>query len=288
MDLENGSKLLMFPMLTNGKVTAVIGGVINEERDFLYFDVYKESHPDRNYLIQTFQQHYNSLSLGRTTDVGEVVIIVKKPELKKPDPWDDLGGDGGHDMNGGNGDYGDGSGGRIGTPTTPVIPPLPPNTPIYDMKHFLKCLDITKAANLTVYAEKMGQGHGVGHAFISITQGSNTMTFGFYPKTTFTGMIAGPGVFGNDGGHVYTHSWNVGNITPTQLQQIIATSIAYSNYYYDLGYNNCADFTLTVLSYTGAQTSTSGIQNPNTVVEVIQKNNGNSVTGNSPLTNRDC
>lgn len=192
-------------------------------------------------------------------------------------------------MNGGNSDYGDGSdGGGIGTPTAPVIPPLPPNIPIYDMKIFLKCLDITKAANLTVYAEKMGQGHGVGHAFISITQGSNTMTFGFYPKTTFTGMIAGPGVFGNDGGHVYTHSWNVGNITPTQLQQIIATSIAYSNYYYDVGFNNCADFTLTILSYTGVQTSTSGVQNPNTVVEIIQKNNGNTGTGNSPLTNRDC
>ncbi|MFP3733056.1 hypothetical protein SB690_20060, partial [Bacillus sp. SIMBA_006] len=88
--------------------------------DFLYFDVYKDGHPDRDYLIQTFQEHYNSLSLGRTIDVGEVVIIVKKPELTKPDPWDDLGGDGGHDMDGGNGDYGDGSGssGSSGTPNT--------------------------------------------------------------------------------------------------------------------------------------------------------------------------
>ncbi|WP_276877942.1 hypothetical protein [Chryseobacterium joostei] len=111
MDLENGRKLLMFPMLTDGKVTAVIGGVINAERDFLYFDVYKEGHPDRDYLIQTFQQHYNSLSLGRTIDVGEVVIIVKKPALTKPDPWDEDPGDGGHDMGGGPGDYGGGGGG---------------------------------------------------------------------------------------------------------------------------------------------------------------------------------
>ncbi|MGU3375775.1 hypothetical protein [Chryseobacterium sp. M5A1_1a] len=121
MDLDGGKKLLMFPMLTDGKVTAVIGGVINAERDFLYFDVYKEGHPDRDYLIQTFQQYYNSLSLGRTIDVGEVVIIVKKPQLTKPDPWDDLGGDGGHDMGGGNGDYGSGNGGggSSGTPNTP-------------------------------------------------------------------------------------------------------------------------------------------------------------------------
>ncbi|MFP3833145.1 hypothetical protein [Chryseobacterium sp. SIMBA_028] len=120
MDLENGRKLLMFPMLTDGKVTAIIGGVINAERDFLYFDVYKEGHPDRNYLIQTFQQHYNSLSMGRTIDVGEVVIIVKKPQLSKPDPWDDMGGDGGHDMNGGPGDYGGGGGGGASTPNQPT------------------------------------------------------------------------------------------------------------------------------------------------------------------------
>ncbi|MGE8431210.1 hypothetical protein [Chryseobacterium joostei] len=119
IDLENGRKLLMFPMLTDGKVTAVIGGVINAERDFLYFDVYKERHPDRDYLIQTFQQHYNSLSLGRTIDVGEVVIIVKKPQLSKPDPWDDLGGDDGHDMGGGNGSFTDGGGSSGNTPNTP-------------------------------------------------------------------------------------------------------------------------------------------------------------------------
>ena len=124
MDLENGGKLLMFPMLTDGKVTAVIGGVINAERDFLYFDVYKVGHPDRNYLIQTFQQHYSSLSMGRTIDVGEVVIIVKKPELKKPDPWDEDPGDGGHDMGGGNGDFGGNGGGSSGSsdPNAPSTP----------------------------------------------------------------------------------------------------------------------------------------------------------------------
>ncbi|PWN61459.1 hypothetical protein [Chryseobacterium oncorhynchi] len=109
MDLDGGKKLIMFPMLIDGKVTAVIGGVINAERDFLYFDVYKEGHPDRDYLIHIFQQHYSSFATGRTIDVGEVIIIVKKPVLTKPDPDSDMGG--GHDMGGGPGDYGDGSGG---------------------------------------------------------------------------------------------------------------------------------------------------------------------------------
>ncbi|AZA77837.1 hypothetical protein EG347_10055 [Chryseobacterium sp. G0186] len=122
MDLENGRKLLMFPMLTDGKVIAVIGGVINAERDYLYFDVYKDGHPDRDYLIQTFQQYYNSLSMGRTIDVGEVIIIVKKPQLSKPDPWDEDPGGDGHDMNGGSGDYGDGSGSSGTNPNTPSTP----------------------------------------------------------------------------------------------------------------------------------------------------------------------
>ncbi|MEG1035762.1 MAG: hypothetical protein RSN61_16670 [Chryseobacterium sp.] len=123
MDLENGRKLLMFPMLTDGKVTAVIGGVINEERDFLYFDVYKENHPDRSFLIKTFQNHYSAKAVSRNDsnnpiNVGDVIIIVKKPQLTKPDPFDDPGGNGGHDMGGGNGDFTDGgSGGN--NPNTP-------------------------------------------------------------------------------------------------------------------------------------------------------------------------
>ncbi|MEG1320232.1 hypothetical protein [Chryseobacterium sp.] len=128
MDLENGRKLLMFPMLTDGKVTAVIGGVINEERDFLYFDVYKDNHPDRSFLIKTFQNHYNTKTVSRNDsnnpiNVGDVIIIVKKPQLTKPDPFDDPGGNGGHDMGGGNGDFGNG-GGSSGSsnPNAPSTP----------------------------------------------------------------------------------------------------------------------------------------------------------------------
>ncbi|WP_162926089.1 hypothetical protein [Chryseobacterium aurantiacum] len=123
MDLENGRKLLMFPMLTDGKVTAVIGGVINEERDFLYFDVYKDNHPDRSFLIKTFQNHYSAKTVSRNDsnnpiNVGYVIIIVKKPQLTKPDPFDDPGGNGGHDMGGGNGDFTDGGSGGS-NPNTP-------------------------------------------------------------------------------------------------------------------------------------------------------------------------
>ncbi|WP_160138603.1 hypothetical protein [Chryseobacterium sp. c4a] len=183
----------------------------------------------------------------------------------------------------------------IGLPTFPDFPDLPiggdivamtmappPDVAINDIKKFLSCLNISQSAKLSVYAEKMGSGHGVGHAFISITQGNNTMTYGFYPKTGLTGVITGPGIFGDDGGHIYTHSWNVGNITPTQLQNIIAASISYSGGTYDLGLNNCADFTLTILNYAGVATNTSGIDHPNTVANLIENNNGNTTQGNAP------
>lgn len=77
------------------------------------------------------------------------------------------------------------------------VPP-PPEIPITDMVKFLSCFNINQSANLTVYAQKMFGGNGVGHAFISITQGNNTMTYGFYPKLDFPSNTNGPGIFGND------------------------------------------------------------------------------------------
>lgn len=128
IDLDNGRKLLIFPMLTDGKVTAIIGGVINAERDYLYFDVYKKGHPDHDYLINTFQIYYNIKTISRNgsnnpINVGDVIIVVKKPQLTKLDPFDNEGGDG-HDMEGGNGDYGDGSGSPSGS-----TPPATTNNP---------------------------------------------------------------------------------------------------------------------------------------------------------------
>lgn len=130
LDLDNGRKLLMFPMLTDGMVTAVIGGIINSERDYLYFDAYQEGHPDRSYLIKTFQEYYDSEAVSKNdsnnpTDVGDVIIIVKKPQLIQPDPWDNGGGIG-HDMDGGPSEYTNGEGGGGGGNTNPNTPTTNP------------------------------------------------------------------------------------------------------------------------------------------------------------------
>ncbi|MFP3834761.1 hypothetical protein [Chryseobacterium sp. SIMBA_028] len=126
-DEGDDRKLLFFPMLKDGKVTAVIAGVINAERDYLYFDVHQNTHSDVVYLINKFQNYYDTKTVSRNSndpiDVGEVIIIVTRPiKLTMYDVWSGGGGigSGGHDMGGGNGDFSDGGGGGSGNnPNTP-------------------------------------------------------------------------------------------------------------------------------------------------------------------------
>ena len=46
--------------------------------------------------------------------------------------------------------------------------------------------------NLTVYSESIG----VGHAFISISQGSNLAVYGYYPKASRFSSLNGSGIMG--------------------------------------------------------------------------------------------
>ncbi|MGU3374991.1 hypothetical protein [Chryseobacterium sp. M5A1_1a] len=124
-DEGDNRKLIFFPMLKDGKVTAVIAGVVNAERDYLYFDVYQNTHSDVFYLINKFQDYYDTKTVSRNSnnpiDVGEVIIIVTRPiKLTIYDGWGGNGGlgNGGHDMGGGPGDYG--GGGGTGTPNQPA------------------------------------------------------------------------------------------------------------------------------------------------------------------------
>lgn len=112
-------------------------------------------------------------------------------------------------------------------------------------------------------------GNGIGHAFISIKQGNNIRTFGFYPKLKFPANSNGPGIFGNDSGHYYTHGWNIGSITPLQLQQIIGNSIAFSHSDYNVLMYNCSDFANYALQVVGINTNASGFDTPNTIINII-------------------
>ena len=166
-----------------------------------------------------------------------------------------------------------------------VMPP-PPEVAISDIKKFLSCFSVSATANLTVYAERMGGGNGVGHAFIGISQGSNTAIYGYYPKTTL-GSLSGPGIMGENGGHHYNVSASM-TITGAQLNEIIALSQVYQSNWYDLGFNNCSDFATEVLNITGV--STSGvIDTPDTVADILSTLKNHVITSNNaPKTNRTC
>lgn len=181
-----------------------------------------------------------------------------------------------------------GGGGSYNPELEPIlVPPPPPHTPIPDMKKYLSCLNINQSANLKVYAQTMGNGNGVGHAFISITQGNNVMTFGFYPKLGFPYNSTGPGIFGDNSGTFYNYGWNAGTITPTQLQQIIGISIAFSESDYNVMLNNCSDFATYALMVAGINCNTDYVDTPNTVANLISPL-AQSSNSYGPQTNRTC
>lgn len=193
----------------------------------------------------------------------------------------DIGG-GGYTGTGNTGQQNGGGGSSGGT--TMTMPP-PPDKPIADMAKFLSCLDKSKPASLTIYTEKVFTSFP-GHAFVSITQGNNTMVFGFYPKKSFPATFAGPGVMGENGGHAYDLAKDY-NISAEQLRGIISLAVNYSLSDYDLYATNCADVALDIANVAGDKNDSSGRSDPNTVYNLIEATAQHN-RGNAPQTNRNC
>ncbi|WP_406025728.1 hypothetical protein [Winogradskyella sp.] len=134
-----------------------------------------------------------------------------------------------------------------------------PDNPIVDILDFLECFDTTEDASFTIYALEPNPGSGesnagsaVGHAFISIVQGTNMSTYGFYPVSDWINPCinsSGTSVLGNDGGQVFTASHTV-NISSSQLQQILDLSSSVNNVY-DLDTYNCTDFAIDAANLAG-------------------------------------
>ncbi|WP_430809273.1 hypothetical protein [Chryseobacterium arthrosphaerae] len=289
---KEGNIYMYFPVMKNEKVVDIYFSSINKENTLLGLYKLNNTAEEYNNIFSAFEKvfdHSNEeifFKSGDVTDVGEVIIVGPR----KPTNGTGITGPGQCEMygqcnnpGGGSGSSG-GSGGGGGTPV--FSPPPPPKLPIKDIKDFLSCLDTSKSANLTVYAQKFGTDKP-GHAFVSITQGTNTMTFGFYPKKGFPLNAVGPSTFGDDGGHPYDYAWNVGNVTPAQLQNIITTSISYSNSIYDVGFNNCVDFTIGTLNNAGVNFTSIGPDTPTTFSNSIEYG-ATSKNGNAPQTKRNC
>ncbi|WP_260441759.1 hypothetical protein [Elizabethkingia anophelis] len=312
---ENGNKWVVFPEVTNGKIANLVVGFLSEkETKVHYYLASKESELYKNNIslfqssLERYMKRINKLNLNasinpvsyvKETQIEEVIITVPKPYL---DPRESFGGinpayntGGGScsDYGGCINDYyatGGGGGGGSSTPTSDMVMPPPPKKPILDIKKFLSCFDQSKSANLTVYAQNM-LASPPGHAFITIQQGNNIMTFGFYPRDPYLNSLSGRGIMGEDDLHPYNQALNVGTISPAQLQQIISRAIDYASTRYDLAVRNCADFAreaLNIANVPGANWDSNWLR-PTDIANIINaQKSGVMGSGTSPVTQRTC
>lgn len=313
---ENGNKWVVFPEVTNGKITNLVVGFLSEKETRVhYYLAGKESEVYKNNIslfqssLERYMKRMSKLNLNaslspvsyvKETEIEEVVITVPKKHL---DPRESFGGiNPAYNTNGGScSDYGGcindyyspGGGTGSGTSETPpadIVMPPPPDKPIVDIKKFLSCFDQSKPANLTVYAQNMFPSFP-GHAFITIQQGDNTMTFGFYPKYGDINKLSGMGIMGEDSKHPYDQGLNVGTISPGQLQNIISRANDFASTRYDLAVRNCADFAREVLYIANVPGSNWdwNWSTPTDIAKIINaQKSGVMGKGESPATQRSC
>ncbi|MFN0728250.1 hypothetical protein [Polaribacter gochangensis] len=185
-----------------------------------------------------------------------------------------------------------------------------PDNPISDINEYLKCFDLTKEASITIYALEPNPGSGdanngtmVGHTFISLGQGNETRTFGFYPVSDNIYPlvnVSSDSVLGDDG--VVNHNFSARvtkTITSTQLMAIIDKAKNY-NKTYNLNTYNCTDFAIELGNLGGLNLPDSygtwlggGGSNPGALGMHIRglnpsNNNVNITGGLAPKTNKGC
>ncbi|HIC8757280.1 TPA: hypothetical protein ACW72O_003080, partial [Elizabethkingia anophelis] len=294
--VQENKRGMIFPVIYQGKVEKLVIGLLqNNDSEVQFFELKGQEYES---VKRAFSSVYNQLSIiyskesflsklvacdgppmgggGKPpcTTIPPVVITVPKPVNPFPPiipviPTIPVGP-------------------RPGIPTNPVV--VSPKDPIKDIKEFLKCLDPNKSASLSIFSEKTNLGdRNVGHAFISISQGENTMTFGFYPEKGFPQNIAGPGIFNNDSEHFFSIGRNMGTISGSQLQGIISLTELYSKYQYSLAGYNCANFVMEVLQKAGYSADSGTFTGPNAVYDFINKfTNSNQPSGKGPATKRNC
>ncbi|MCT4124522.1 hypothetical protein [Elizabethkingia anophelis] len=187
---------------------------------------------------------------------------------------------------------GGGGGGGDGTPILipDVIEIIKPKYYIKDLKKYLSCLNLSQPASLTVYAEKMGDGRGVGHAFISITQGDTRMTFGFYPDNPDSWTqksLHYYGVMGDNSDSGYTHSKDYGQISPGQLKNIVDLALKFDSITYNILASNCSTFASDVMTIAGETNIAYIPATPNTVISRFGKE-AKSQSGKGPSTKSAC
>ncbi len=146
------------------------------------------------------------------------------------------------------------------SPTSLLV--ISPDKPIANMTNYLECFNANQNAIITMYVDQPKSGYSdafaltwsgavIGHTFVSITQGSNTSVFGFYPSTddTNTSSPPEPSAMGDDSGESFDVSISV-TVSGTVLQQILQYAIGRPSNY-DLDNYNCSDFGIAIGNLAG-------------------------------------
>jgi hypothetical protein len=184
-----------------------------------------------------------------------------------------------------------------------------PEAPIVDMVDFLECFDNNAPAEFTIYATEPNPGSGdandgtfCGHTFVSLSQGNNTATYGYYPTSNWIGPLntSSSAVIGNDGSAIGAEQYTVSvtiQVSGSQLQQIINASTNFEAAY-DLNTYNCTDFAIELGNLGGMSLPEcngtwplGGGSNPGALGLHIRDNistGTNTNVGVAPESNKDC
>ena len=133
-----------------------------------------------------------------------------------------------------------------------------PDDPIEDMECYLECFDTEAEAKVTIYADQPNPDNpnldhwmgDVGHAFITIEQGGNRVTYGFYPASGWGLLDSVDGVMGDDQNHEFHVSATI-SVSGETLNTLITHSISFANSNYDLQGSNCTSFAVSSANIVG-------------------------------------
>jgi len=131
--------------------------------------------------------------------------------------------------------------------------------PIENMSDYLDCFDNSQSASITIYVNEPTDGYNyilgedlAGHTFVSLKQGDNIASYGFYPESALSSIFRGTqGTMEDNSNTEFDVSLTINNISPSRLQAIINLSISYSISDYHLSQRNCTDIGVELANLAG-------------------------------------